>query len=821
MKTSDIKKALLNTNEESLPNDTNYADFDKTVELKSLGYYKLYIFDFDLTIADTTKTAEEAYKKAITECGGKFNASNLLNYLSVPLKETYEKFCDKTKYTMEIFQEKFYSITHNIIANTAKLYPDVIDNLTMLKKYNKKLAIVTNRDFNSIQLFLTAFELTDLFSVIICKEDVKNQKPSAEPLNKCLERINNDILDYGTISKAESIYIGDAENDMVAAKNAGIDFLYIRRLSDTREELQNVNKITTFNIFKDELGFRNSQNQKIKKFIEQLSSDIKAKKFIVVIGRNLSLPQKNYDEEIIKKIKSFTEKEDSFYSICDQYYKIYGSKAFVEILKSVCPNEAAPLRVHDILCNMNFVSYISFCYDSLLLKSFKKNKNKKIEEIYSINDLNNWDIFSDEIPVFFTLGSQDHPEHLKFLSDFQLEKEFIKYLELILSKKRAIFLGFSEEEFNDINNVFNSNRQLNNIFVQDSCDYKKISLHITNDVTKLILNQTTFIKLLYKAYEHGELQDEDIELNSNQMPDWLYEIASNPTETQAIDLFLDRVLYEIENCNGDKNVLKMHIGNIKNAFNQIYNKKPHFIAFKKIYNQIIECSKNDLMTNEIMINFKKTIERIKYYQNQISYDIKIKADEFPSFPKSDFQIGLYGLSERVLSFLSGLSEFRPFSIESTLYVSECSPKRSASYLDDYNYCKKIIEKNIAFNLVVVSDIMMTNLIETKKINMLCFGVHAIFFSNNQYKLRNIYGTKLLVELAIKNSIPVYFVTESDKLIECSEKMENFNPDKRVYEIYRDLNKDIKYESIRNEEITLIKGCHIITNQKIIEVDNEE
>ena len=94
-------------------------------------------------------------------------------------------------------------------------YPNAKQTIEYLKKQGCKIGIVTSKmkDVASYHLKLTnLFEDVD---VIIGYEDAENHKPHPDPILKALA-----LLDA---KKADTIYIGDHENDIKAAKKAGIE----------------------------------------------------------------------------------------------------------------------------------------------------------------------------------------------------------------------------------------------------------------------------------------------------------------------------------------------------------------------------------------------------------------------------------------------------------------------------------------------------------------------------------------------------------------------------------------------------------------------
>jgi pyrophosphatase PpaX len=104
------------------------------------------------------------------------------------------------------------------------LYP--VDLLTMPKnaknviitlKKNYKLGIVSSRIKTSIFEAPELAELKNYFDVVISYEDTFNHKPHPEPLLLAAKKLK--------INPKEIVYIGDVQNDLIAAKAAGMKII--------------------------------------------------------------------------------------------------------------------------------------------------------------------------------------------------------------------------------------------------------------------------------------------------------------------------------------------------------------------------------------------------------------------------------------------------------------------------------------------------------------------------------------------------------------------------------------------------------------------
>ncbi|HZK41337.1 MAG TPA: HAD-IA family hydrolase, partial [Clostridia bacterium] len=77
---------------------------------------------------------------------------------------------------------------------------------------------------------LEAFDLTDLFQVLVCAEDTDRHKPDPAPLLLAMERLG--IQDPGRV-----LYVGDTVYDLAAARGAGLHFAAVDWTAMDKDEI--------------------------------------------------------------------------------------------------------------------------------------------------------------------------------------------------------------------------------------------------------------------------------------------------------------------------------------------------------------------------------------------------------------------------------------------------------------------------------------------------------------------------------------------------------------------------------------------------------
>ena len=94
------------------------------------------------------------------------------------------------------------------------VYPGVIDVLKILKNDGWPMAICTNKPAATTKPVLQSLGLETFFPVIACPDHVTHRKPDGRHLHETLAMMGEPA--------ANALMIGDSENDIFAANDAGI-----------------------------------------------------------------------------------------------------------------------------------------------------------------------------------------------------------------------------------------------------------------------------------------------------------------------------------------------------------------------------------------------------------------------------------------------------------------------------------------------------------------------------------------------------------------------------------------------------------------------
>ena len=86
--------------------------------------------------------------------------------------------------------------------------------LSSLRRNQIKIGIVTNKPEFLTHPLIAQFEALQSISVVVCGDTLEVAKPSPKPLYYAAEQL--------AVDPKDCVYIGDAERDIVAGRNAGM-----------------------------------------------------------------------------------------------------------------------------------------------------------------------------------------------------------------------------------------------------------------------------------------------------------------------------------------------------------------------------------------------------------------------------------------------------------------------------------------------------------------------------------------------------------------------------------------------------------------------
>lgn len=180
--------------------------------------YDLYLFDFDLTLAETRSVIVKCFLKTLKEFGlppKPFHEIAAL--IGLPMEYAAGVVMGtKDEEKIRRFCKAYTPYADRYMVKGTSFLPGALAALRELKRRGAKVGIVSSKTSHRILASFERYGATDLIDHIVGSHEVTKKKPDPEPLNMALEHFG--------IKKEAALYVGDHLVDAEAARNAGVDF---------------------------------------------------------------------------------------------------------------------------------------------------------------------------------------------------------------------------------------------------------------------------------------------------------------------------------------------------------------------------------------------------------------------------------------------------------------------------------------------------------------------------------------------------------------------------------------------------------------------
>ena len=193
--------------------------------------YTTYIFDFDYTLADSSRGIVMCYRHVLTREG-------YLDVTDEQIKRTIGKtledsFSEMTGVTdpqqLASMKQQYVQHANTCMTANTRLFPETREVLQQLKQQGARIAILSTKYRYRIEELAARDFPAGFFDLIVGGEDVKQMKPDPEGLFLAMERLG--------VTPAETLYLGDSVVDALTAQAASVPFAGILHGVTTRQEL--------------------------------------------------------------------------------------------------------------------------------------------------------------------------------------------------------------------------------------------------------------------------------------------------------------------------------------------------------------------------------------------------------------------------------------------------------------------------------------------------------------------------------------------------------------------------------------------------------
>lgn len=194
--------------------------------------YKLYLFDFDYTLADSSRGIVMCFQDVLKRNGYRdIDDETIKRTIGLTLEQAFSSMTgEKDPSVLARWRKEYVAAADRVMNDATRLFEEVPEMFESLRKQGAKIGIISTKYRYRIEDFLLRhFEQLPV-DLIIGGEDVSSAKPSPEGINAALNRLN--------VSAEDTLYCGDSTVDGATAQNAGVDFMGVLHGVTPREELE-------------------------------------------------------------------------------------------------------------------------------------------------------------------------------------------------------------------------------------------------------------------------------------------------------------------------------------------------------------------------------------------------------------------------------------------------------------------------------------------------------------------------------------------------------------------------------------------------------
>lgn len=193
--------------------------------------YTTYLFDFDYTLADSSRGIVTCFRNVLTRHGyTQPTDDDIKRTIGKTLEDSFSILTGVTDAEqLAAFKKEYGKEADTHMTVNTLLFPETKAVLTTLKEKGARIGIISTKFRFRIKELLDLHFPADFLDIIVGGEDVKTHKPSPEGLLSAIEQLHAD--------KGETLYIGDSTVDAETALAAGVDFAGVTHGMTTAEEL--------------------------------------------------------------------------------------------------------------------------------------------------------------------------------------------------------------------------------------------------------------------------------------------------------------------------------------------------------------------------------------------------------------------------------------------------------------------------------------------------------------------------------------------------------------------------------------------------------
>lgn len=198
---------------------------------------KAIIFDFDFTLADSSRGIVECVGCALQELGFPIPpAEQVMDTIGLSLAETFNRLTGRSGSEIAAhFARCFHQRADQVMDNLTVVYECVRPMLESLRTDNIRAGVVSTKLNYRIRNILKRNSLDHFFDAIVGADNVAKSKPDPEGLLLALKSLD--------VNASAALYVGDHIVDAEAAQAAGVGFVAVLSGRHVRNQFDKVPRV--------------------------------------------------------------------------------------------------------------------------------------------------------------------------------------------------------------------------------------------------------------------------------------------------------------------------------------------------------------------------------------------------------------------------------------------------------------------------------------------------------------------------------------------------------------------------------------------------
>lgn len=194
--------------------------------------YQLFLFDFDLTLADGSQWIVDCYQQVLQRHGFyHVSREEAKRTIGLTVEESFHVMTGLTDQSeLQSLRDEYRSVCRPQMAAHTYLFDDARRFLCAARRAGLQLGIVSTKQSMVIHQSLQRWEMEPFFSLVYGINEVGEPKPSPMGLLRAMEQLQ--------VGPRQTLYFGDSVVDAQAAQRAGVGYVGVAKGVHAAAELR-------------------------------------------------------------------------------------------------------------------------------------------------------------------------------------------------------------------------------------------------------------------------------------------------------------------------------------------------------------------------------------------------------------------------------------------------------------------------------------------------------------------------------------------------------------------------------------------------------